>query len=176
MTRSQILKCELCGNKFKKDKGSLILTKRKRGIGICPSCHDDVYKDGLRYDVDIMIVPVTEESFKISNIFNKYISPYVKRRPKLIAFYMGGEIKAITHISIVSKIIPDVHRTEIEYLYNNQKYPNWMNKKEFNIFEIQNPIMLRHKIDRKSASTIQNRVYKTFKEFTRAKEIEDLMR
>lgn len=173
MTSERKLKCEICGTTFRSNNGSVILTEESFVIGICPSCHEDVYQDGLRYEVDVMIIPVSEESFKIAKRFKKYISPNVRRRPKFIAFYRP-DVKAITHISRVSKIILNVSRSEVKDLFNKQKHSSWMDAEEFDMFEILTPIMLRHKIERKGASTIQNRVYKTFNEFSKARKIKDL--
>lgn len=172
------LKCEICGATFTRGNGSLILTEKNGEIGICPSCHDDVYQDGSRYDVDIMIVPVSEESFKIANLKKKYIAPssHIRRRPKFVAFYRGSDIQAITHIARIIKVISQVSRSDVKVFLRNGKPLRWMDKKDFNIFEFLTPVKLRYKIVRNDSPPIQNRVYKTFEQFSKARKIKDLYR
>lgn len=124
-----------------------------------------------------MIVPVTEESFNKVLKTEHYICPsrYIHRaKPKFLAFYRGGEIGAITHIGKVTNVKSRITRSTTEHLFKNQEHIKWMNEKNFEIFELENILPLKHKIKRAGAAPIQNRVYKTFVQFSQARKLKDL--
>jgi len=171
------LKCEICGATFRRGSGSVIYTKEDGEIGICPSCYDDVYQQGARYDVDIMIVPVSENSLKTTIHRKKYLRPEKrkgKRKPKFIAFYRGGEIGAITHIARVTDVRNHVSISEIRSILKTQDPWRWMEGDVFQVFDLLKPVPLRHKITKNGAPPIQNRVYKTFEQFAKARKLRDL--
>ena len=101
------MKCEICGSSFKNSNGSIFFVDNSKKIGICPTCHEDVSLPSLWFNIDIMIVQVSETSFKLGVNEKKYIRPsrHLTKRPKFIAFYRGGEIGAITHIAKVINIL-----------------------------------------------------------------------
>ena len=147
-------------------------------LEICPNCHDDVVLNhGFRYNVDVMIVPVTEESFDAILKTERYICPsgYVfKKKPKFLAFYRGGKIGAITHIGKVLKVISGIPKVEINQILKKIGQFKWMTENDFMIFEIKKVCQLKNKIERSGVAPIQNRVYKTFLQFSRAKNMKDL--
>jgi len=171
------LKCEICGATFARGKGSVISTEEDGEIGICPSCHDDVFQANGRYNIDIMVVPVSEDSFKTAIRKEKYIRPEKrigKGRPKFVAFYRGGEIGAITHISRVTNVRMNVPISKATGILRTQNPSVWMDEDYYRIFDLLKPVALRHKITRNGAPPIQNRVYKTFKQFAKARKLRDL--
>lgn len=170
------LKCEICGTDFT-NSGSVIYTEKDGEIGICPSCHDDVYQYGSRFDIDIMIVPVSEDSFKTATYKKKYICPsrYIrKRKPKFIAFYRGGDIGAITHVARVVGVTSNVPKSELISILRDQGHSVWMDENEFNVFDLSKPVSLKNKIAKNDSPPIQNRVYKTFRQFAKARKLRDL--
>lgn len=154
----------------------MIYTEKDGEIGICPSCHDDVFQGGLRYDIDIMTVPVSEDSLKTAIRKKKYICPsrYIRRRPKFIAFYRGGRIGAITHVARVVNITSNVPGSEITALLKAQEHSKWIDKNKFEIFDLRKLVLLKHKIARNDSPPVQNRIYKTFKQFAKARKLKDL--
>lgn len=171
------MKCEICSATFTRRSGSVIYTEEDGEIAICPSCHDDVFQADGRYDIDIMIVPVSEDSFKTAIRKEKYICPekYIRRRrPKFIAFYRGGEIGAITHIARVTNIRMNVSISKASAIFRTQSHSLWMDADSYRIFDLLKPVALRCKITRNGAPPIQKRVYKTFKKFAKARKLRDL--
>jgi hypothetical protein len=143
-------------------------------------CHEDVTQEGLRYTADIMIVPVSQDSFRKAMSQNIYVIPSRykgRRRPKFIAFYRGGSIGAITHIARVIKVISRVPQEKISSLLESELHtlPIFATcDNEFELFSISRVFQLRHRIVRGEASPIQNRVFKSFPQFAKAKKLEDL--
>jgi Zn finger protein HypA/HybF involved in hydrogenase expression len=168
-------KCELCGGVFSLKKGSAILTQDGK-IVICPECHDDTFRNGSRYNVDVMVVPISENSFKIAAKKGIYVCPsqYIRKTPKLIAFYRGGEVGAITHISKVVKVASRVPRSQMEFSLGTNNSGSWVNKDRFEVFSILVPVLLRFPIFRYKTGPVQNRMYRTFKQFLRARKLRDL--
>jgi len=168
-------KCEICGSIFDKTKGSIILIKDGE-IGICPSCHDDVFKDGLRYNVDVMIVPVSEESFELAAENGIYIRPsrHIRSLPKFIAFYRCGETGAITHIAKVIDVTSRVSRQKVYAFAKVTTDSSWINEDRFEIFELASLRPLRFKLAKNGSGPIQNRIYKGFRQFAQAQKLRDL--
>lgn len=156
----------------------MIYIEENGEIAICPSCHDDVFQYGSRYDVDIMIVPVSEDSFKTATRKKRYVCPsrYIRKRPKFIAFYRGGDIGAITHVAKAVKIASKVPKLEVKAFWRSERLitPLWMDSDSFEVFNLKELMPLGYKITRNNAPPIQNRVYKTFKQFAKARKLEDL--
>jgi len=165
---------------FRREDGSIIRTEDNGEISICSSCQDEVIQDGLRYVIDIMIVPVSEDSLEAVIQHEKYICPsrYIGRRPrrrlKFIAFYKGGSIGAITHIARVVNVTFNVSSPGVSAFLKTPKQSIWMNENEFAVYDLQKIIPLKYKIVKNDSSAIQNRSYKTFKQFAKARKLEDL--
>jgi len=106
----------------------VIYTEDDGEIGICSSCHDEVFQDGLRYVIDIMIAPVSEDSFEAVIHHKKYICPsrYIgrkpRKRPKFVAFYRGGDIGAITHIARVVNVTSNARRSNVVAFLKTQEH------------------------------------------------------
>jgi len=172
------LKCENCGNTFTRGTGTVIHAEKGREIGICLPCHGDIYRNASRYSVDVMIVPISEDSFRFAIDKKKYVSPswYVrKRKPKFIAFYRVGEIGAITHIARVVDFTPNVPKEELAGILESQPDSEWMSSEEFNIFQLADPLGLEHEIRKSDYRTVQGRTYTTFKKFAKARELKDII-
>jgi len=171
------LKCEICSATFTWGRGSVIYTEEDGEIGICPSCHDDVFQADGRYNIDIMIIPVSEDSFKTAIRTHKYTRPekYIAGgRPKFIAFYRVGEIGAITHVARVTRVTTNVPISKAASILQTQEHSVWMDADDYRIFDLLKPVALKHEITRNGAPPIQNRVYKTFKQFAKARKLRDL--
>jgi hypothetical protein len=169
-------KCEICGSVFDKSKGSVILIKDGE-IGICPLCHDDVFKDGLRYNVDVMIVPVSEESLKLAAENGVYICPsrYISRKlPKFIAFYRGAKIGAITNIAKVIDTASRVSRQKVCAFARVTTDSDWINEDRFEIFELGPLATLKFKLIKDHCAPVQSRFYRSFRQFAQARMLKDL--
>jgi len=155
----------------------VIYTEKNGEIGICPSCHGDVFQYGSRYDIDIVIVPVSEDSLKTAIHKKKYIFPswYIRRRkPKFIGFYRGGDIGAITHVARVVNVTSNIPSSEVTAILKDQRHSRWMDQNSFAIFDLLETVPLKYKITKNDAPPIQNRVYKTFKQFAKARKLKNL--
>ena len=170
------MKCTICELENQKGLGTSIALQNNKMILICPECHEDVYENGTRFTVDIMVVPVSHESFSLAINNRKYIIPsrYLRKYPKFIAFYRGNNINAITHISKVRKITNEVTINEIMDIYNTNKKYMWMNDEQYIVFDLENVLKLKNNINRDKKPPIQNRTYKSFKTFSKAKALIDL--
>ncbi len=173
------MKCEICHRTFRRGTGSVIRTKKNGEIAICSSCHYDIIRDGIRYEVDVMIVPVSNTSFKKAVSQRKYVIPSRykgKRKPKFIAFYRGRGIGAITHIARVVNVISEVPRDEVISLFETEPNNPSIAKRNqrFELFNISEVYQLRHEIVRNDAPPIQNRIFKNFQIFAKARKLEDL--
>lgn len=172
-------KCEICGAAFRGNGGSTISIEKDKEIAICPSCHGEIYHDGSRYTVDIMVVPVTESSFRKVMDQRKYIMPSRyrgKRKPKFIAFYRGADVGAITHIAKALRVISDVPRDKVKSLLEFQEgvTPLWVDKDRFDLYDIPDLFPLKYKIVRDGAPPIQNRIFKDFRKFAKARKLREL--
>jgi hypothetical protein len=167
--------CYLCKLKVEGNYNKILINDGSV-INVCSKCNEDIYLDGERYNVDVMIVPITDASFKFTYEKKLYIKPsrYVQKDPKFIAFYRIGNIGAITHIAKVIKIQKDVERKELINRYNIGDFGKWSNEEIYKVYLLENVLELKNKIIKKNAQPIQNRVYKSFKKFCNAKTIEDL--
>jgi len=154
----------------------VISTEEDGEIGICRSCHDEVFQERSWYEIDVMIVPVSKDSFKNVIRQKKYICPerYVRKKPKFIAFYRGGDIGAITHIARVVNVTFKTPLSMVEDILSDQNHSAWMDADEYRIFDLQKPVALKYKITKNGSPAIQNRVYKTFKKFAEARKLRDL--
>jgi hypothetical protein len=170
------LNCTLCNLP---NENSLIRIPLLNGenINVCQNCQDDIYENGIRYDVDIMIVPITEDSFIFTKNNKLYVHPskYVKKRPKFIAFYRGGNIAAITHISKVINIIENINNAKTMIYLNNKEFGKWVKEEEFTIYYLDKILSLKNPIKKSNYPPIQNRSHKSFKKFQTAKFLKDLV-
>ena len=145
-------------------------------IAICPLCHKNICQENIFLNVDVMIVPVSEFSYEKIKAERKYVCPtsYIKKfRPKLIAFYRGDKIGAITSVAKVNEIQLNVRPSEIG-IFLVDLSNSWKNSNFFTIFLLEEILDLKEKIVKNKASAIQNSVYKKFKTFIKAKELADL--
>ena len=167
--------CYICNSKVT-GNSSTIKCENDMFIAICPLCHQNICQENIFFNVDVMIVPVSEFSFEKIKTEKKYVCPisYIKKfRPKLIAFYRGGKIGAITSIAKVNKIHLNVRPSEIG-IFLADLSNSWKNSNFFTIFLLEEILDLKEKIVRNKAAAIQNSVYKKFKTFIKAKELADL--
>ena len=115
-----------------------------------------------------------------------YIHPSnsLAQNPKMIAFYLTGEVGAITHIACVRSIITNVPQEKIQLSHEEIENagrkirPTWKEARMYNIFYLRDLIELQKHIPRSASkgSVIQNRIYVTFEQFTKAKTTEDFIR
>lgn len=171
-----ILRCILCDSVYKSIKDYYLKGKKGEKIWICLNCRDEIVRNNLRFTADVMIVPVRRESLEKAIKDRIYICPsnYIRKIPKLIAFYLGGEIGAITHIAKVKNIIFNVSREEIFKKGISQYKLPWQKHLFYNIFKLEKLIELENSIKRGKFPPIQNRTYVSFVKLAKAKSIGDL--
>jgi hypothetical protein len=150
-------------------------------ITICSNCLGDIYRNNVRYSIDVMIVPIAEESFEEVKKERKYIIPtsYLtkggkKKSPKLLAFYRVGKIGAITDVAVVKDIKFGVNIAELYSLIEKGVDKKWSREPSFVLFELETLMPLKEMIARNGSFPIQNRCFKKFKQFVLAKELKDL--
>lgn len=172
--------CRLCHRSFNESEGSTIQVRKGENIHVCPSCHGETFITDSRFTIDVMIVPVSDKSLNLAISRRQYIIPskYIRNNasPKFIAFYRGGKVGAITHISMVKNIARNISR---ETLLNPAEYHGneetiWMSHEEHDVFDLGPVEVLNVPITRQNAPPIQNRVYKTFLQFSKAKTLKDI--
>ena len=172
-------KCCLCKLPIKgKERSVVIKGKHGKSLKVCSNCQDDVYLDGIRFNKDVMIVPVKRESLNIACTRKLYICPsaYVARNPKMIAFYIGGKVGAITHIGCMKSIETNVVRKDILPTSNKEAiFPRWKRFERYKVFHLENVIELERPIRRGDVrgAVIQNRIYATFRRFLNARTVQD---
>ena len=172
---SQIV-CEICGKRLPEGSKCFIVGEKGEKIGLCSECQGPIVLNGIRYDVDIMIVPVKQESL-LNAIKNRiYICPshYVRKRPKFIAFYVGGEKGLITHLAKVQCIEDNVPFEKLFKKESPDTKFGWKRHRFFKVFRLCKVIGLKNPIRRNHSPPIQNRMYVAFKRLVKAKNIEDL--
>ena len=170
--------CTLCRTPFMpSEKSFLVKGRMHKTIGVCPRCHGEIFQHGTRFTADIMIVPVKRESLVGAIKRKVYICPdhYVKRNPKLIAFYVGDEVGAITHLAMVRDIRSEVPDTEIFEARCDEKRSKWEKHALFKLFTLGTVLELKDPI-RRAKIPIQGRIYVSFEAFSRAKSITDLFK
>ncbi len=175
MSETLKTKCEICDSFRDPKKGSTI--EIIGGIiWICPSCHEDVFKGGLRYNVDIMTVPVSEESFRSTVESNFYVCPSrrLRRLPKFIAFYRTCGASAVTHIARVVDVTFQVSKEKINCFTRIKTNVSWASEDRFDLFEIAALKQLRFGLARESSPPVQNRAYTDFKKFSKARKLRDI--
>ena len=169
------MSCYLC--KFPLEGNPLkILIQNGAILSICNKCRSDIYLNGIRLEVDIMVVPITEESFEFTLKNLTYIKPskYVAKNPKFIAFYRLGDISAVSHIAKVINIENGVSQEHLKNIFKINNLGKWTEENNFIIYKFENILELKNKIVRNGSQPIQNRVYKSFKKFHNAKRLSDL--
>jgi len=176
--------CCLCGNFLKNKRGFVIKGKSGKSLAICSDCLGEVYQAGIRFTVDVMIVPVKEDSLKLVLFEKIYICPdrYITKNPKMIAFYIGGKVGAITHLARVQSIeknVPKENTLISNKLTKPAKWkvvPRWKTFNRYQVFHLQNVIELEKHIKRGTSKggVIQQRIYTTFCRFLAANTISDL--
>lgn len=181
-------KCCLCESSLdSRDASARIVIKGKsdKSLTVCSNCQGDLYLDGIRFTRDIMIVPVREDSLNIALTQRLYVCPdkYVKRNPKLIAFYVGGGVRArggrvgaITHIGCVKCIEENVPKENIVIISNQIGAPRWKTFEKYKVFHLRSLIELERHIRRgkTKGAAVQNRIYATFHRFLNAQTVQDL--
>jgi hypothetical protein len=153
-----VTECKICGKNFEpKKSASILISENGEQIGICSECSGTVYRGGMRYNVDVMVVPVKPESLKKALEDNLYICPAanVRKNPKFIAFYQGGKLGIIAYLAKVGSIE-----------YNT--------KSGYKTFKLENLVKLKNPIKRGSLPPIQARIYVTFEKFSKASCLKDL--
>lgn len=171
--------CNICGKQIIHDSqssGEIVIVGQKKNLYICKSCTNDVYRDNIRYNVDVMIVPVSEGSFEATKKEMTYIIPakWLRTKPKTIAFYQSGCQCAITHFAIIKNIQNSDVDPKISRLLELGKNKKWSTHKKFAVIDLEELISLKEPIKRNNSPPLQNRTYKTFSTFVAAKELRDL--
>lgn len=133
----------------------------------------------IRFNRDIMVVPVKQGSLVLAQTMHFYVCPsnYVAKNPKMIAFYVGGEIGAITHAASIQTIETNVPRERIRTNNKQADTSKWERYETYKVFHLTNMIELEKPIRRSKVreAGIQNRIYSTFHRFSDAKRIDDLV-
>ncbi|UCD96166.1 MAG: hypothetical protein JSV35_06635 [Candidatus Bathyarchaeota archaeon] len=174
-----LLKCKICNSSFKpEEKGFLVKGKNGSIVAVCPKCNGLIVLDGVKYDVDIMVVPVKEPSFKEALENRIYVCPsqYVRKNPKLVAFYLGGDVRAITHMAKVGRVQDNVSANSVMKNQNSEGNEEWKKYEFYKIFELEDIVELEIPIKREEFPPIQSRIYVDFQTFSKAERVEDFFR
>lgn len=171
----------MCNSRFKPEKtGFLVKGKNGMKIAVCPDCHGLIVLNGRKYDVDIMVVPVKKPSLAEALENNVYVCPskYIRKNPKFIAFYLGGNTKAITHLAKVKQVQDNVPADLIVKKQNLREahVDRWKKYQIYKLFKLGNMMELVKPIKRENFPSIQNRVYVDFQTFSKAKKLRELFR
>lgn len=172
-------KCCLCKSPLNRKEKNVVIKGKAKSLEVCPICQDDIYVNRTRFTEDIMIVPIKKPSLDMACAQKLYICPkeYVAKNPKMIAFYVGGEVGAITHIGHVKLIERNVQRKEILPTSGKKaRVPKWKRFEQYSVFHLGDVIELERHIARRGdarGAVIQRRIYVAFHRFLNAKAIED---
>ena len=170
-----MVQCNLCSKLIL--RWSYGVECKNRTFYICKECDEDVYHSGYRFPIDIAVVPIQDLSFRRLKNDGLFVAPswYMKKNPKMLAFYRGIPIRAITHIARVADIRKKVPKNEV-FPSENDKQSNWKKYQFFDFFKIADLCEIKHPILGISSSTIQNRIYVSFQAFLGARNIRDLFK
>ena len=170
------MNCDICGLDKITSGGILIYGSFNKNVFVCKSCFGEVYINGARFNTDVLIAPVQDDSFELAIKSQIFITPYnyIKKNPKYVAFYRGKNIGAITHIAKIIENKRYTLKSNFENKYKDEIFKRVKNGK-VNIIQLAPLIELKNKIIRGDSPPIQNRIYVTFSTFIKSQKIKDLI-
>jgi hypothetical protein len=158
-------KCSICGcNNI--SVGTIKHTNEKKLFFICKSCCKN--HEPINYNIEVQIVPVSEET--LSNIIKtkKYFYPMHYRRTGgiYIAFYNTGGSGKIEYYSKVKKVMINVKTEDLPY--NIGKLKNPKEDSLYKIYFFDKLKKLKKPIQRGNSGAIQNIRNTTLKKLKKA--------